>query len=261
MKRFLVIAAAMILSSAGFGWALAAWQTETDGTIAAIEHILALPSCEIHQAQRERLAKSPQDQAEAAKVRHAALKTVFPVAAPADVPVTPIPDAAPAAFPIDLTARFDLIDHHGRRKTQDDYLGRTYAIFFGYASCEAICSAVLPDVAGAMEILGRDGHDVDVLMVTVDPDRDTPAAMRANLPKWHERLTGLTGASEVLAAMRKLFQVQTTEVGKDDNGGAIYAHGSLIYIIGADGKLKTILPPVYAPDQLANVIRTYLPPV
>lgn len=260
MKRFLVIAAAMIASSAGFGWALAAWQNETDGTIAAIEHILALPSCEIHQAQRERLARSPQDQAEAAKLRHAALKTVFPVAVPVNTPAPPVPGAAPAAFPIDLTASFDLIDHHGRRKTQDDFLGRTYAIFFGYASCEAICSAVLPDVAGAMEILGQEGHDVDVLMVTVDPDRDTPAAMRANLPKWHEGLTGLTGTQEALAAMREAFQVQTTEVGRDDNGGPIYAHGSLIYLIGADGKLKTILPPVYAPDHLASVIKTYLPP-
>lgn len=255
MIRSLMIAALMIGAASGTGWALAVIQSEPeiDGPVAAIEHLLALDTCEIHQS-RERAAMTRAAIEAEMEDRRAKLADVAPNfvsedAAPTD-PTTP--------FPIDLKAEFDLIDHNGNRKTAADFHGKTYALFFGYANCEAICSAVLPDIANAMEVLDEEGSPVETVMISIDPDRDTPDAMRENLAKWHPDLIGLTGSDEELAKARDLFQVNRTEVARDENGEPIYAHGSLVYLIGPDGRLQTILPPVFSPEHLAKVIRGYV---
>ena len=65
----------------------------------------------------------------------------------------------------------DLIDQFGQRRTAEDFKGKTYALFFGYASCEAICSAVLPDIANAMDVLDQEGSPVETVMISIDPAR------------------------------------------------------------------------------------------
>jgi len=255
MIRSLMIAGLMVGVGSGAGWALATIQSEPeiDGPVAAIEHLLALDTCEIHQS-RERAAMTRAAIEAEMEDRRAKLADI----APSFVSVDAETSGPKTQFPIDLKAEFDLVDHNGNRRTAADFHGKTYALFFGYASCEAICSAVLPDIANAMEVLDEEGSPVETVMISIDPDRDTPDAMRQNLAKWHPDLIGLTGPKDELAKARELFQVNRTEVARDENGEPIYAHGSLVYLIGPDGRLQTILPPVFSPEHLAKVIRGYV---
>ena len=161
-------------------------------------------------------------------------------------------------FPIEITPRFALIDQTGRAVTQADFAGRPMVIFFGYASCPGICPVALAYIAEALDILGPDGADIAPILITVDPARDTPAAMAAALAKYHPRLIGLTGSEAALAEARAVFQVEVKQVAETPEGGAIFAHGSFIYLFGGDGAIKSLLPPNLAPERMAELMRKYL---
>jgi len=165
---------------------------------------------------------------------------------------------SPLPMPIDVQARFDLVDHTGRPVTQDDFAGEPMLIFFGYANCEAICSVALPRMAEALDQMGEDASAISALMITVDPDRDTLETLGPALAKWHPRLIGLTGTKDALANARAAFQVEASEVAEDVEGNPIYAHGSFIYLIGADGKALTLMPPILGPERMAQIISSYL---
>jgi len=168
--------------------------------------------------------------------------------------------APPAAlpFPVEIRARFALTDHTGRQVTEADFAGTPMAIFFGYANCEAICSVALPRLGQALDLLGEDADGLAPLVITVDPARDTVATMGPALAKWHPRLIGLTGSDAALAAARAAFQVESKAIGEDLDGQPIYAHGSFIYLIGPDGKVATLLPPILGPERMAEIIRSHL---
>ena len=161
-------------------------------------------------------------------------------------------------FPVDIDARFALIDQDGQSVTQASFMGKPMAIFFGYANCEAICSVALPRLGQALVLLGDKVDDLSPLLITVDPARDTPEKIGPALAKWHPKLRGLTGTEEALAKAREAFQVETSLVGEDAEGQPIYAHGSFIYLIGADGKVLTLLPPILGPERMAQIISGYL---
>jgi protein SCO1/2 len=168
-------------------------------------------------------------------------------------------EAGPALpFPIEITPRFALTDQTGRAVSQADFAGRPMAIFFGYANCEAICSVALPSLAAALDLLGPDGAGIAPILITVDPARDTPAAMARRLAQVHPRLIGLTGSEAALAEARAVFQVETSQVAETPEGAPLYAHGSFIYLVGRDGAVKTLLPPILSPERIAELMRKYL---
>ncbi len=161
-------------------------------------------------------------------------------------------------FPIEITPRFALIDQTGRAVTQADYAGRPMAIFFGYANCEAICSVALPSLAAALDLLGPDGAEIAPILITVDPARDTPEAMARRLAQYHPRLIGLTGSEAALAEARAAFQIEVSQVAETPEGAPLYAHGSFIYLVGRDGLVKSLLPPILSPERIAELMRKYL---
>ena len=163
-----------------------------------------------------------------------------------------MPETAP--LPFEIEPHFRLTDQTGREVTEADFAGRPYALFFGYVSCQSICSVVLPRIAGATNILLDAGLEVTPVVVTIDPARDTPEA----LPQWHEKLVGLTGSEAELAAIRETFQVQMEKVAELPDGSPVYAHGSFVYLVGADGKVLTLLPPIISPRRMAEVFASYL---
>jgi protein SCO1/2 len=164
----------------------------------------------------------------------------------------PGPTAPP--FPVDIDVRFDLVDHTGTPRTEADFAGRPMAIFFGYANCAAMCPVALQRIGAAIDILGAAGATLQPIMITVDPARDKPAAMGRALHDIHPRLIGLTGEEARLAAARAAFQVEAEEVARDPVGNPIYAHGSFIYLVAADGRLASVLPPILGPERIADII-------
>jgi protein SCO1/2 len=171
---------------------------------------------------------------------------------------SPGPPSLPAAFPFDVGGPFALIDHRGQDVTDQDYRGAYLLVFFGYASCENICPVALGSMAGALELLGPAGEEIQPLLITVDPAIDDVEALAAYVPKVHPRLVGLTGSAEALQATAKAYHVESRKVGTAWDGGPIFSHGSYVYLMGRDGQFLTLLPPVMDAQTMATTIRRYL---
>ena len=127
-------------------------------------------------------------------------------------------------FPDVVGGDYHLIDHFGNERSSKDPAGHYQMIFFGYASCKAICSVALPRMAEAVDILAEKDVLVTPLLITVDPARDTQDAMRKALAELHPRLIGLTGSQDALDAAYKAFSVEKKQVYVHPDEGPIYAH-------------------------------------
>ena len=161
-------------------------------------------------------------------------------------------------LPIEITPRFRLIDQTGRSVTEVDFAGRPMVIFFGYANCDSICPVALPRMGAALDMLGDRADEIAPIMITVDPARDTPETLAKKLPEHHPRLIGLTGDAAALSAARAAFQVEVKQVAETADGAPIYAHGSFVYLVGPDGRVRSVLPPVLGPERIAELMRKHL---
>jgi protein SCO1/2 len=172
--------------------------------------------------------------------------------------------ASPAAalpntpgFPDVVGGDYHLTDHFGHERSSKDPDGNYQLIFFGYASCKAICSVALPRMAEAVDLLERRGIAVTPLLITVDPERDTLDAMREAVPGIHPKMIGLTGSEEALGDAYKAFSVEKKLVHVHPEEGPIYAHGTFVYLTGPDGAFKTLMPPVLSPERMAEIVTSY----
>ncbi len=171
----------------------------------------------------------------------------------------PRPDAGSsrAALPITVGGPFALIDQSGRPVTDRDFLGRYMLVFFGYANCPGICPTALKAMADALNELGDEGATVAPILITIDPVHDTPESLAPAVAKIHPRMIGLTGTVEQLAAAASAYGVASKPVGKSRDGIDMFSHGSLVYLMGSDGKLLTIFPPIIDGPTMAAAIRGY----
>lgn len=161
-------------------------------------------------------------------------------------------------FPDVKGGDFKLLDQFGNERTSKNPNGQFQLLFFGYANCKAICSVALPSMAAAVDILASKNIEVTPLLVTVDPERDTVDNMAEPLKALHERMVGLTGGENALQEAYEAFQVQKSLVYVHPEEGPIYAHGSFIYLLDANGEFKTLMPPILAPDRIAELTIEYI---
>lgn len=195
-------------------------------------------------------------------VTGAALQAAYtekrPAAAPIDVAKAKVSAENTAGFPEVKGGDFTLVDHHGDVRTSRNPDGHFQLVFFGYAQCKAICTAALPTMAAAVDILDASGLSVTPLLITVDPERDTVAALREAAPAIHPDMVGLTGPEEALAAAYKAFNVQKKFLFDHLEEGPIYTHGSFIYLLDGDGSFQTLFPPIMSAKQIATVTAGYV---
>lgn len=161
-------------------------------------------------------------------------------------------------FPADIGGAFALVDHWGKAVTDVDYRGRFLLIFFGYARCESFCPLGLRRMTEAVDLLGRDGARVQPILITVDPEADSPEALARYLPTIHPRLLGLTGSLAAIDAVKKTYKVASRTMGRSLKGAPLISHGSYIYLMGPKGRLLSILPPVLEPSRMSDILRRYL---
>ena len=161
-------------------------------------------------------------------------------------------------FDLDLGGTFELTDQTGATRSQADPAGRPQLLFFGYANCPSICSVALPLMGEVTDLLDAGGLAVTPLMITIDPERDTPATIGAPLALHHRRFVGLTGSDDQLQTVYDLFSVERKMVFEDPERGPIYAHGSHIYLLDAEGEFLTLLPPILGAEHMAGIVRGYI---
>jgi len=163
-----------------------------------------------------------------------------------------------AGFPNVKGGDFKLFNQFGEERTSKSPDGQYQLLFFGYANCKAICSVALPSMAAAVDLLDTKEVTVTPLLVTVDPERDTVDNMEEPLEALHSRMIGLTGSEEALQEAYHAFQVKKSLVYTHPEEGPIYAHGSFIYLLGPDGEFKTLMPPILAPERIAELTLEYI---
>lgn len=168
-----------------------------------------------------------------------------------DTPNTP-------GFPAIKGGDYALVDHTGKARTSRDPEGRHQLVFFGYATCQAICSVALPRMAAAVERLDASGIAVTPVLITVDAKRDTVANLASAVKKIHPRMVGLTGETEALEAAYRAFQVERQVVFVHPEHGEVFSHGSYIYLLGPNGRFETLLPPVLGVDRIVEVVESYV---
>ena len=138
---------------------------------------------------------------------------------------------------------FSLDGSDGKKLSLSDYLGKVVVLGFGYSYCEQVCPVTLANLAEVYEKLGSATRDVQVIYVTVDPERDTPERLREYLAAFHPSFLGATGAPNELAAIQKAYGVVARHVASR-NPALPYAvdHSSSLYLIDRQGKLVGLVP-------------------
>lgn len=136
---------------------------------------------------------------------------------------------------------FTLTDHDGRRVTAADFRGRYMLVFFGYTFCPDVCPTTLTEISTAMDLLGEQAERVQPLFVSVDPARDTVAALKDYMSNFDPRILGLTGSAEEVKQAAKAYRVYYSKVVPKDGDPEDYLmdHSSVIYLMGPDGKFVT----------------------
>jgi len=170
------------------------------------------------------------------------------------------PVVASGPLPFAMGGAFDLIDQNGLPRSQIDPDGRAQLLFFGYANCPGICPTAFATMADTVDLLADQGIKLRPILITVDPIRDTVANMGAPLARLHPDFVGLTGSEAALAQAYKAFGVESKVEYTDPDKGAIYSHGSFIYLLDAQGEVLTLLPPILHTDRMVEIVRGYLVP-
>ena len=133
-------------------------------------------------------------------------------------------------------AAFELTDHQGMIRTQEDFAGRWMLVFFGFTNCPDVCPTTLAEVAAVMEGLGDDAARVQPLFISVDPERDTPSMLAEFVPRFDARLVGLTGTPEQIDRTADSFHIYYEKVEQAAApGGYAIGHSSQLFLFGPDG--------------------------
>jgi protein SCO1/2 len=130
---------------------------------------------------------------------------------------------------------FSLVDHHGKSVTDRDYLGKPALVFFGYTHCPDVCPTTLFEITNQLQELGPDADRLNVLFITIDPERDTPQQLALYLSSFDPRITGLSGAPENVLAAIKAYHVYVKKVPLED-GEYTMDHTVTIFMMNSKGQ-------------------------
>ena len=172
--------------------------------------------------------------------------------------------AAPSAGGVQLPqgmvlgGPFQLVDQTGRSVTEADFAGRFMLVYFGFTYCPDVCPTELGTMVAALDELGDIASRVTPIFITVDPERDTPEAMADYVSRFDPRLVGLTGTPEQIAAAARAYRVFYSKVQRPEMTEYLVDHSSFIYLVGPDGRVRSLFRPQTSPEAMAQAIRAQL---
>lgn len=171
-------------------------------------------------------------------------------------------EEAPALpdFPVSFGGPFSLVDHGGTPRSDRDFRGSFMLIYFGYTYCPDICPTNLQTMTDALDLIGDKAGQVQPLFISVDPARDTAAALGDYVSYFHPRLIGLTGSERQVRAVAKAYRIHRSKVTVADAAPEDYLvnHSSITYLMGPDGRFVTLFPHDTKADFMAQAIAKYL---
>jgi protein SCO1/2 len=153
---------------------------------------------------------------------------------------------------------FALTDHHGKVRTLADFKGKAVLVFFGYTHCPDVCPTTLAELANVMKQLGPQAEKVQVLFVTVDPQRDTPALLAKYMPAFDPRFLGMSGDKAALDAVAKEFKVFYQKVPGNDAGSYTMDHTAGSYVFDPQGRIRLFVRHGQGADPIAHDLKILL---
>ena len=153
---------------------------------------------------------------------------------------------------------FRLTDHTGKPRTMADFRGKVVAIFFGFTFCPDVCPTTLSEMKQVMQQLGADSSKLQVLFVTVDPKRDTPALLSQYVPAFHPNFLGLYGDEAATQKVTKDFNIiaRVARGRTEDSYTIDHTAGTLIF--DTQGRLRLMAPYGIGADKLTADIKRLL---
>jgi len=154
---------------------------------------------------------------------------------------------------------FSLTDHHGTPRTLADFRGKVVTMFFGYTQCPDVCPTTLSTMSEVMRQLGPDAERVQVLFVTVDPERDTQALLANYVPQFDARFLGLYGDAAQTQAVAKDFRVFYQKSGDTEGMNYTVDHVAGTYVFDPAGRLRLYVRHGESAENIAADIKALLP--
>lgn len=154
---------------------------------------------------------------------------------------------------------FQLPGSNGSPVALSKFRGKVVALAFGFSYCQRVCPVTLANLSEVFKKLGAAAADVQVIFVSVDPERDTPSRLREFLQFFNPSFLGATGSKAQLDAVREAYGVFATKAPSEDKKlGYEVHHSSSIYLIDRNGKLRLLVPFGTAPQAIAHDINLLL---
>jgi protein SCO1/2 len=152
---------------------------------------------------------------------------------------------------------FQLEDQNGKPVSDQDMKGRPFLVFFGFTHCPDICPTTLFEMSEVMKALGTDADRTGALFITVDPERDTPAALKDYLSNFDPHVHGLTGDPTAIDAALKAYRVYAKKVPLKD-GDYTMDHTAVVYLMDRSGRFVAPFNMKQTPQAAAQELRGYL---
>lgn len=154
--------------------------------------------------------------------------------------------------------RLELDAANGETVRMTDFEDKVVVVYFGYTFCPDVCPATLSKLADALDILGEKADDVQVMMVSVDPDRDTPEMLAEYVRYFHPDFIGVTGDEATVNRVATLYGVYYEAQDGSEATGYIVDHTSTVMLVDREGYLKLVLPFEGTAQQIAADINFFL---
>lgn len=159
---------------------------------------------------------------------------------------------------LDYAKDFALTDHNGKARTLADFKGKAVVIFFGYTQCPDVCPTTMVEMANVMKLLGPDADKVQVLFVTLDPERDTQTLLASYVPNFDKRFLGLYGDAAATARVAKEFKVFYQKVEGKTPGSYTVDHTAGSYVFDPQGRIRLFLRHGQGAEPVAHDLKILL---
>jgi protein SCO1 len=151
-----------------------------------------------------------------------------------------------------------LTDHTGKLRNMNDFKGKVVVLFFGYTHCPDVCPTTMSDLKQTMRLLGDKANDVQVLFVTVDPERDTQEVLAQFVPGFDSRFIGLRGTVAEVASNLSEYKVYAAKVSEPGKSGYTMDHSAGLYVFDKTGAPRIYLGYGEKPENIAHDLQLLL---
>jgi protein SCO1/2 len=153
---------------------------------------------------------------------------------------------------------FTLTGPDGEQVDAKSLQGKPVLVFFGFTSCPDVCPTTLTQLSVARKNLGAQADDVQILLVSVDPDRDTPEVMKQYTASFGPWLLGLTGPEKDLEALRKAYGVYAAMESSDEKGAYNVMHSAAVFGFDAKGRARLLISDVTDSEAVVSDLKNLI---